>query len=64
MGTDYTCIDSAMGLFVDTIETTTPLASFDEIEITYLAATNVEWLPHLDDEGIRFVHYPANRVRR
>ena len=64
LGTDYTCIDSAMGLFVDTIETTTPLASFDEIEITYLAATNVEWLPHLADEGIRFVHYPANRVGR
>ena len=37
----YTCVDSAMGSFVDTIGTTTPLAGFDEIGITYLAATNV-----------------------
>ena len=29
-----------------------------------LAATNAGWLPYLADEGIRFVHYPANRVRR
>ena len=64
LGMNYTCIDSAMGLFVDTIETATPLAGFDEIEITYLAATNVEWLPYLANEGIRFIHYPANRVRK
>ena len=32
--------------------------------ITYLAATNAGWLPYLVDEGIRFVHYPTNRVRR
>ena len=53
-----------MGLFVDTVGTTTPLAGFDETRITYLAATNVGWLPYLADEGIKFVHYPANRVRR
>ena len=53
-----------MGSFVDTIGTTTPLVSFDEIGITYLVATNAEWLSYLADEGIRFVHYPANRVRR
>ena len=52
-----------MGLFVDTIETTTLLTGFNETEITYLAATNAEWLPYLVDEGIRFVHYLANRVR-
>ena len=49
-----------MGSFVDTVGTTTPLTSFDEIGITYLAATNVVWLPYLADEGVRFVHYPAN----
>ena len=53
-----------MGSFVDTVGTTTPLAGFDEIGITYLAATNAGWLPYLVDEGVRFVHYPANRVRR
>ena len=53
-----------MGSFVDTVGTTTPLAGFDEIGITYLAATNAGWLPYLADEGVRFVHYPANRVRR
>ena len=53
-----------MGLFVDTVETTTPLTSFDEAGITYLAVTNARWLPYLADKGIRFVHYPANRVRR
>ena len=64
LGANYTCIDSAMGSFVDTIGTTTPLASFDETGITYLAATNAGLLPYLTDEGIRFIHYPANRVRR
>ena len=53
-----------MGPFVDTTGTITPLTSFEERGITYLAATNVGWLPYLADEGIRFVHYPANRVRR
>ena len=53
-----------MGSFVDTVGTTTLLASFDEIGITYLAATNAGWLPYLADEGVRFVYYPANRVRR
>ena len=51
-----------MGLFVNTVGTTTPLTSFNETGITYLAATNAGWLPYLADEGIRFVHYPANRV--
>ena len=53
-----------MGSFFDTIGTITPLAGFDEIRITYLAATNAGWLPYLVDEGVRFVHYPTNRVRR
>ena len=58
------CVDSAMGLFVDAVGTTTPLIDFDETGIIYLAATNAGWLPYLADEGVRFVHYPANRVRR
>ena len=53
-----------MGLFVDTVGTTTPLVGFDETGITYLAATNSRWLPYLADEGIRFVHYSTNQVRR
>ena len=40
------------------------MAGFDETRITYLAATNAEWLPYLADKGIMFVHYLANRVRR
>ena len=59
-----TCADLVMGPFVDTVGTTTPLAGFDEVGITYLAATNPGWRPYLADEGVRFVHYPANRVRR
>ena len=53
-----------MGPFVDAVVTTTPLVGFDETGITYLAATNAGWLLYLADEGIRFVHYPANWVRR
>ena len=53
-----------MGSFVDTVGTTTPLAGFDKIGITYLAATNAGWLPYLADKGVRFVHYTANRVRK
>ena len=53
-----------MGLFFDTTRTTTPLTSFDETGITYLAANNAGWLLYLANEGIRFVHYPTNRVRR
>ena len=64
LGADYTCVDSVMGLFIDPAGTTTPLTGFDEIEITYLAATNAGWLRYLANKGIRFVHYPANRVRR
>ena len=60
MGANYTCIDSVMGLFVDTVGTTTPLAGFDETGITYLVATNAGWLPYLADKGIKFVHYPAD----
>ena len=60
LGTGYTCVDSVMGLFVDTVGTTTPLTGFDETVITYLAATNVGWLPYLANEGIRFVYYPTN----
>ena len=64
LGSGYTCVNSTMGLFVDTVGTTTPLTGFDETGITYLAATNAGWLPYLADEGIRFIHYPANRARR
>ena len=53
-----------MDLFVDTVGTTTSLTGFDETGITYLAATNAGWLPYLANEGIRFVHYLANRVKR
>ena len=51
LGANYTCIDFAMVSFVDTIGTTTPLVSFDETGITYLAATNAGWMPYLADEG-------------
>ena len=64
MGPNYKCIDSAIGLFVETVGTTTPLVGFDETGITYLAATNSGWLPYLADEGIRLFHYSTNRVRR
>ena len=43
-----------MGLFVNIVGTTTPLTSFNETVITYLAATNAGWLPYLVDEGIGF----------
>ena len=45
LGIGYTCVDSAMGLFVNTVGTTTPLIGFNETGITYLAATNAGWLP-------------------
>ena len=64
LGAGYTCADSVIGQFVDTVGTTTPLVGFEERGITYLAATNAGWLPYLADKGIRFVHYPTNRVRR
>ena len=64
LSTRYTCVDSAMGSFVDIVGTTTPLAGFDEIGITYLAATNARWLSYLADEDVGFIHYPTNRVRR
>ena len=53
-----------MGSFIDTIGTITPLTGFDERGITYLAATNAGWLPYLADEGVRFIHYSADRVKR
>ena len=53
-----------MSPFTNTPRTTTLLTTFDEKGITYLATTNAGWLPYLADEGIRFVNYPANRVRR
>ena len=53
-----------MSPFVDTVGTTTPLTSFEERGITYLVAINAGWLPYLVDEGVRFVHYSADRVRR
>ena len=37
LGANYTCIDSAIGSFFDIVGTTTPLAGFDEMGITYLA---------------------------
>ena len=42
LGSSYTCINSAMGLFIDTVGTTTSLTGFDEKRTTYLVATNVE----------------------
>ena len=44
LGLGYTCVDFAMGLFVDAVGTTTPLTGFDETGITYLVATNAGWL--------------------
>ena len=64
LGIGYTCANAVMGPFTNTTWTTTLLTAFDERGITYLAATNAGWLPYLADEGIRFVHYFANRVRR
>ena len=64
LGTSFTCADSAMGPFVDTVGTTTPLTDFKKRGITYLATTNARWLPYLADEGVRFVHYSTSRVWR
>nr|XP_023922362.1 uncharacterized protein LOC112033825 [Quercus suber] len=64
LGAGYTSGDYVMGQFADTVGTTHPLADFDERGITYLAATNAGWLPYLADEEVRFVYYPAIRVRR
>lgn len=64
LGPDYTCADSVISSFVDVAGTTTTLTGFDERGITYLVATNAGWLPYLADEGIWFVHYSADRVRR
>ena len=64
LGIGYTCANSAMGPFIDTAGTTTPLTGFEERGITYLAATNVGGLSYLADEGVRFVHYSTDRVRR
>jgi len=53
-----------MGPYMLVVGTTTSLTAFDEREIMYLAATNAGWLPYLVDEGIRYVHYSTNRVKR
>ena len=63
LGIGYTCADF-VGSFVDAVGTNTPLTSFDERGITYLATTNAGWLPYLADKGIRFLHYSADKVRR
>ena len=52
LGNGFTYVDSMMGHFLATVE------------IIYLVATNVGWLPYLADEGIWYVHYSAHRVRR
>ena len=64
LGVGYTCVDSVMGLFVDITGTTIPLTDFEEIGIIYLATTNVGWLPYLANKGLKFMHYPANWVKR
>ena len=53
-----------MGPFVDIAGTTTPLTGFNERDITYLTAINAGWLSYLADEGIQFVHYSVDRVKR
>ena len=63
LGIGFMCAYLVMGPFTDTTGTTTPLTTFDERVITYLAATNAGWLPYLTDEGIHYVHYSANRAR-
>ena len=63
-GTGYKCADSVMGPFTDTAGNTTPLTVFDERRITYLVATNAEWLSYLVNKGIQFMHYSVNRVMR
>lgn len=60
----YTCADSVMGPFIGTTSTTTILVAYNEKGITYLATTNVGWLPYLPNEGLWYVHYSAHRVRR
>ena len=52
LGIGYTCDNSTMGPFVDTAGTTTPLISYDERGITYLAATYAGWLPYMANDGI------------
>ncbi|XP_075654977.1 uncharacterized protein LOC142625166 [Castanea sativa] len=64
LGTGYTCVDSVMVTFVNVVGNTTPLIGFEERGITYLAATNARWLPYLADDGVKFVQYPTNRVKR
>lgn len=64
LGNRYTCVDYAIGPFMATYGTTTPLIAFNEMGITYLAATNPRWLPYLADEGVQYMHYSAHKVRR
>ena len=44
-----------MSPFTDIARTTTLLTTFDEKGITYLATTNVGWLPYLVDKGISII---------
>ena len=64
LGSGFTYADSAIGPFMAAVGTTTPFTAFNEKGITYLTTINAEWLPYLADEGIHYVHYSANRVRR
>ena len=64
LSSGFTYVDLVMGPFMATVMTTAPLTTFDEREITYMAATIAGWLPYLVDVGIRYVHYFANRVRK
>ena len=40
------------------------MTGFKERGITYLATTNIGRLPYLVDEGVRFMHYSTDRVKR
>ena len=62
LGISYTCAGSTISPFVDTIGS--ELTGFDERGITNLAATNTGSLPYLADEGVRFMHYSADNVKR
>lgn len=64
LGNGFTCANLVIGPFADTAGITTPLTTFNERGITYLAATNDGCLSYLADEGILFMHYSTNRVKR
>ena len=64
LGNGFTCADLVMGPFMAIAGTITSLTTFAKRGITYLVATNVGWLPYLVNEGVHYVHYFVNRVRR